>query len=371
MVSKKISQLPPTTSMNNADLMAVVQGGVTKKITGSDLRSSVLPMAQALIANLSSTGEAEALLQGQPPTTFVGGFSLIAFNSVPGASNFILPGGSLPPGFYDWDGSSVALIRGLVEGDYFLSGNIVDFATGDYYIGPQFWKVTQTGGGQISAASGMQQSRFSSYDPTVSGLVAKTVQAAIDEVAASPSGGITTTGIVFTNAPDIASAEASASASNLPAGVQVSAGYGAVIFNLDSNAPFFILPPGAVTPGIYDWDGTNLNFNRTWTDNEVLLCIRIVDVGASKQYSGPKVMGLTGIGQPVPYLVTVGEQSALVSYNNTASGLTATTVQAAIDEVVSSTVVNGGSVSTIMKITQAAYDLLSPPDPSTLYIVMP
>lgn len=184
MVSKKISQLPPASSMGDADLMAIVQGGVTKRILGADVRTSLSTIVQAFVADVSSAGAIEALLHGQPPFDFVAGFPIIVFNSDSQSLALNLPAGGIPPGLYSWDGSSISLSRTLALDEKFTAGYILDFPSGNQYIGPTFWKIQNVGGAAVAAASGMMQSAFSSYKNTASGLTATTVQAAIDEVSA-------------------------------------------------------------------------------------------------------------------------------------------------------------------------------------------
>lgn len=79
------------------------------------------------------------------------------------------------------------------------------------------------------------------------------------------------------------------------------------------------------------------------------------------------------------YTFTVNElQSAIngsgassasqVSYDNTTSGLTATNVKDALDELAAKTQALGGGIR-FMLITKAAYDELNPPDPTIIYFV--
>lgn len=82
----------------------------------------------------------------------------------------------------------------------------------------------------------------------------------------------------------------------------------------------------------------------------------------------PVPLGGASISFPLLYGLAQTYGAEGVGYDNGDSGLTATTVQAALDELVASAVQSNGTVLDIIKLTQAEYDALTPVS-TTLYVI--
>lgn len=86
---------------------------------------------------------------------------------------------------------------------------------------------------------------------------------------------------------------------------------------------------------------------------------------------------LIGTDSDDPWLPEiVKSHAAQAKIEDTAGHFDATDVEGALAELamsgsgVANAVVNGGGVATIVKLGQAAYDALSPPDSQTLYVIV-
>jgi hypothetical protein len=132
----------------------------------------------------------------------------------------------------------------------------------------------------------------------------------------------------------------------LPADTLLLLGYPSMV----SVSPDLVAGPyagGTVTggsgPGIYRFDGTNLTFESAVESGRWYVASPTVFdesgvVGAAGNLGAVLSIDFDGPGgdDPIEIFVSVGVSSAAVAYDNTTSGLTASTVQAALDELATS-----------------------------------
>jgi trimeric autotransporter adhesin len=148
MPSQKISQLPVTTASSGADLYTLVQGGVNKKISFSDLVLSI----GSINSMTSVTGDVVGVGPGATATTvaFVGGQSAATIAAAAIAVG-LSTSSNVPGAVVKRDGSgnfSAGLITANLVGN--ISGSALSFT------GPLFGDVTGTQGATVVSFVGGQ-----------------------------------------------------------------------------------------------------------------------------------------------------------------------------------------------------------------------
>lgn len=161
----------------------------------------------------------------------------------------------------------------------------------------------------------------------------------LDAALASAGGGISRATYVVTGDVTV-STFAALLESQAPAGAGVILGVTALVSNADGESPTFYMK-GTVTggdPGLYEFDGVDtLTFVRSLVDDDLVATGYVVDDALSVvSQLGPIGQAITVDfgGGPEVILGTTATRAAIVTYDNTDSGLTATNAQAAIDELV-------------------------------------
>jgi hypothetical protein len=197
------------------------------------------------------------------------------------------------------------------------------------------WHALSTG----SPIAPLPTASTTSYDNTTSDLTASNAQAAIDELAAKTLNLIQ----IVSGDVTIATFETAITGSFLADSLFL-LGYPSLV-SVSPNIVAGPYPGGTVTggsgPGIYRFDGTNLTFESTpelgtfYVPGPTVFDGSGTEVGSMGNLGAVLSIDFDGPGgdDPIETFGSVGVASTAVAYDNTTSGLTASTVKAALDEL--------------------------------------
>lgn len=246
------------------------------------------------------------------------------------------------PGLYTWDGVNLNYVRSVSVGDNWAPVLVMDGAGNALGAhGPVASTIeTDIGSGPETVIGSIAVwAGVTSYDNTASGLSAVQVQDAIDELAATD---LQTLSYAVTGPVTVSTLETSIA--GFPPGIYLTLGVASILVN--AGGLMATHPSGVVTggsAGLYQWDGANLNFQRTVEVGDRFASGYVVDGTATLVASlGPfgQTISLDLGSGAEPVISTGSLDSAIITYDNTTSGLTAGQVKDAIDEVV--TTANSG-----------------------------